>query len=44
MSIITIFVYKFFRTSDSQFTPSESLKVRLEELKAINKQVDELGW
>ena len=36
--------FNCFRTSDSPFTPTESLKVRLEELKAINKQVEELGW
>ena len=42
--IKSIKCFNCFRTSDSQFTPSESLKVRLEELKAINKQVEELGW
>lgn len=36
--------FNCFITSDSPFTPSKSSKVSLEELKAINKQVEELGW
>lgn len=36
--------FNCFITSDSPFTPSESLKVSLEELKAINQQIKELGW
>lgn len=31
-------------TSDSPFTPSEPLDLSIELLKAINKQIEELGW
>ena len=36
--------FNCFITSDNPFTPSKSSKVSLEELKAINKQIEELGW
>lgn len=33
-----------FTTSDSPFIPAKQLSVSVKELKAINKQVEELGW
>ena len=33
-----------YTLSDSPFTPSTDLPISLEELQAINKQVEELGW
>lgn len=35
---------KCFETSDSPFEPSKPFEVSKEELRAINKQVEELGW
>ena len=33
-----------FRTSDSPFSPTEAFKITVDELNAINKQIEELGW
>ncbi|MDY2804539.1 MAG: hypothetical protein SOT91_04160 [Bacilli bacterium] len=32
------------RISDSPFSPSRDAEISFEELQAINKQVEELGW
>lgn len=36
--------FECFEISDSPFNPSKSFKIGIDELKAINKQVEELGW
>lgn len=37
-------VFSSIITTDSPFTPDVPLELNIEELKAINKQVEELGW
>ena len=36
--------FEGFVTSDSPFSLTEAFKITIDELKAINKQVEELGW
>ena len=37
-------LFECFETSDSPFEPSKSYKIDIDLLKAINKQIEELGW
>ena len=36
--------FEVFVTSDSPFEPSKSFPIYMDLLRAINKQVEELGW
>ena len=36
--------FERFITSDSPFHPSKSFEIDMPTLKAINKQIEELGW
>lgn len=36
--------FECFVTSDSPFEPSKSFEIGIDELKAINKQIEEMHW